>query len=229
MINIYNILLGHKFVCVAFGMHYYPFAEVTLLTLTQTISVVTYFILRVCGCKYNWISIFKGLVYILNVIILSLAVYGMTTRVPRVDEVSCFTIWFCYWLFIFYTNQKNKYKNNQRKKGRLTFLSTSFVRKIFFLKLKGSEEILTNIGKLFDWFVDISKSVIQVQGLLQCLLSQLLYFLLPVSWANLHLMSMPWVVVASFTKIKIRTSQTVEPVSFDRRCPALIAKVTSTG
>ena len=92
MINIYNILLGHKFVCVAFGMLYYPFAEVTLLTFTQTISVLTYFVLRVCGCKYNWITCFKGLVYLLNVIILSLVVYGMTTRVPRVDEVSCFSI-----------------------------------------------------------------------------------------------------------------------------------------
>ena len=92
MINIYNILLGHKFVCVAFGMLYHPFAEVSLLTFTQTISIVAYFILRVCGCRYNWIECLKGLVYLFNIVILSLAIYGMTTRVPKVDETSCFSV-----------------------------------------------------------------------------------------------------------------------------------------
>ena len=92
MTNIVAILLGHRWICIAFGMLYFPFLEVTGLAFGQKIAIIVYFLLRLCGFRLKWTEALKGIVYCFNIFILSLAIYGMTKRVPIKGTEQCFDL-----------------------------------------------------------------------------------------------------------------------------------------
>ena len=82
LIDIYTTLLGHRFISLSFAMMYYPFAYVTLFGLTQSLLLVAYFLMRLCGSKGKLPLCASGGIYLLNLLILCFGLYGMVTAVP---------------------------------------------------------------------------------------------------------------------------------------------------
>ena len=92
LIDIYSILIGHRAVCLAFAMLYYPFFHATLLGLLQSTLFLIYFFIRRCVGINKATEIIKGIIYFINLVILSLAVRGMKTNVPNAAGNSCLAL-----------------------------------------------------------------------------------------------------------------------------------------
>jgi hypothetical protein len=76
-INTFVLMAGHRSICLALAMLYYPFAYVSLLAVTQTILKIIWVILKMCGYKGKWLTVLNGSTYFLNIVILTFSIYGL--------------------------------------------------------------------------------------------------------------------------------------------------------
>jgi hypothetical protein len=85
-------MLGHKFICLGLAMLYYPFMYVAILALMQTLAFLAYLLLKMCGVRLRIVPFAQGTAYVLNLAILQLCLYGLTTRVPQNNSPYCFDL-----------------------------------------------------------------------------------------------------------------------------------------
>jgi len=84
--------LAHQYICIAMAIMYFPFGLASLIALMQFLLLSLYYFERMCCGESRMSSIVKAMLRVLNVVLLWLAIYGLSTSIPKRSHNSCFDL-----------------------------------------------------------------------------------------------------------------------------------------
>ena len=91
MRNIICIELGHQFICIAIAIMYYPFAYTAIICVAQMLLFITHYLFRIFS-ENLLTKVTKVGLFLLNIGLMSLSIYGLCSNIPQLKLNSCFDL-----------------------------------------------------------------------------------------------------------------------------------------